>query len=142
MTALTTLTLEAHNLNDDFMADMREAGITVVEIDSPWEVQFTAPREVLESMLRTHWDMDDDEIAEAFQHPAERITDDMLADAVKIDDLDEAVASVMDQVGITEGGVAGMVFASQEWADASEEDRLALMNEWRDQELLHRVEYK
>jgi hypothetical protein len=66
------------------------------------------------------------------------ITDAMLAAAAQIDDLDEALRSVMDQVGITSGDVAGVVFSGSRdaewWAVVSSEDRLRQLGHWRDVE--------
>lgn len=64
------------------------------------------------------------------------ITDDMLIQAAKVDDVDEALRGVMDQVGITDGGVAGMVFSKYEedWPAADPHYRLAMLREWRDVE--------
>ncbi len=59
---IITLTLEAFNMTGEFLAEMEQAGVIVKPIDAPWEVEFTATRNVLETMLRDHWDMDDEEI--------------------------------------------------------------------------------
>lgn len=76
---------------------------------------------------------------------AYRITDDMLAAAAKIDDLDAALKGVMDQVGIDEGGVAGMVFSGEQdsgwWRTADVHYRLAMLREWRDAELAYNLPY-
>ena len=67
-------------------------------------------------------------------HPAYKIADGMLEAAAKIDDPDDAVRSIMDQVGIDEGGVAGIVFSGYRgldwWPTASHHDRLEMLHEW------------
>lgn len=68
---------------------------------------------------------------------AYRIADEMLFAAVKIDDLDTAVRSVMDQVGMTDGTVAGCTFCGQyedDWPTADPHYRLSMLREWRDNE--------
>jgi hypothetical protein len=75
---------------------------------------------------------------------AHRITDDMLIAATLIDDLDAAVKSVMDQVGIDEGGVAGLVFGgvyADAWPTADPHYRLAMLREWRDTERAYNLDY-
>jgi hypothetical protein len=75
---------------------------------------------------------------------AYRITDDMLVDATKIDDVNEALRSVMDQVGIDEGGVAGRVFCGEfeeDWPTADAHYRLAMLREWHDVEKVHNLPY-
>lgn len=68
-----------------------------------------------------------------------KITDDMLVQAAKIDDIDQAVASVMDQVGITDGGVAGLVldYAENWWAGADQAWRLTKLRQWQDAEQVY-----
>lgn len=73
-----------------------------------------------------------------------KITDDMLVAAIQIDDLDEALRSVMDQVGIDEGGVAGMVFSGQrgeDWYTAYPRYRLDMLYYWRDTEQVYDLPY-
>lgn len=74
---------------------------------------------------------------------ADKITDEMLAAAAKIDDIDEAVRSVMDQVGIDEGGVAGIAFSGLEdpWASLSDDERLHWLEGWRDSERVYNEPY-
>jgi hypothetical protein len=71
-------------------------------------------------------------------NPAERITDTMLQAALGVDDLDEAIGTIMEQVGITDGGIAGMVFSGAYnhdwWREADRQDRLWKLCEWRDYE--------
>jgi len=73
-----------------------------------------------------------------------RITDAMLVAAVDIDDLDEALRSVMDQVGIDDGGVAGIVFCGrfeEDWPTASRDYRLTMLQHWREAEQVHNLAY-
>jgi hypothetical protein len=62
------------------------------------------------------------------------ITTEMLLAAAEISDLDEALASVMDQVGITDGGVAGIVFSGDDWRarwpDEHHNSRMAMLWKW------------
>lgn len=79
-------------------------------------------------------DDDDDEPARA----GDAITDEMLEAAAYIDDLDEALRSVMDQVGITDGGCAGLVFSGDKdhnwWQLANASERFDMLCQWRDSE--------
>jgi hypothetical protein len=63
-----------------------------------------------------------------------KIEDHMLAAAAHIHDLDEALRSVMDQVGITDGGVAGMVFSGDKdhswWPNATYAERMEMLWHW------------
>jgi hypothetical protein len=86
------------------------------------------------------WVGDDDVAAAAEEEDAparagDAITDAMLDAAAQIDDLDEAVRSVMDQVGITTGDVAGLHFSGTQdrswWPTASISDRLEMLQGWR-----------
>lgn len=75
---------------------------------------------------------------------ADRITDEMLDIAARSDDLDAAVKGVMDQVGIDEGGVAGMSFCGEPgetWPTANHYDRLSMLCEWRDAERAYNLPY-
>lgn len=66
-----------------------------------------------------------------------RITDAMLVAAVRIDDVDDALYSVMRQVNITTGDVAGVLFAgdyARDWPTADVHYRLQMLREWRDLE--------
>jgi hypothetical protein len=80
-------------------------------------------------------------ISEIEDEPATRragdaITDEMLNVAANINDLDEALRSVMDQVGITTGDCAGIVFSGLEhphatWQEMPLPDRFDKLCEWR-----------
>lgn len=61
------------------------------------------------------------------------VADSMRDVAAQIDDLDEAVKSIMDVVGITTGDVAGLYFAGQpekSWPAASAQERVAMLSGW------------
>jgi hypothetical protein len=62
------------------------------------------------------------------------ITADMLIGAAAINDLDEALRSVMDVVGIDDGGVAGLVFSGDRdrdwWPTAAHTERMEMLRRW------------
>jgi hypothetical protein len=62
----------------------------------------------------------------------------MLQAAAQINDLDEALRSVMDVVGIDDGGVAALVFSGDDWnarwPDEHHNSRMAMLRKWADAE--------
>jgi hypothetical protein len=65
------------------------------------------------------------------------ITAAMIEAASVINDIDDAVHSVMQQVGIDDGTTAGMVLEDyrETWADASTGQRKAWLHKWADAEV-------
>lgn len=66
----------------------------------------------------------------------------LLTQAMETEDLDEALKLIMDALGITDGGVAGVVFsgfdANQKWADAASVlGRRKMMSDWINAELAY-----
>jgi surface antigen len=72
-------------------------------------------------------------------NPGLAITMKMLLAASQIADIDEAVASVQDQVGIDEGDIADMAIGEHRdaWAGATVFERLTWLEQWRDAEIAH-----
>jgi len=71
----------------------------------------------------------------------------LMAKAIEIDDLDAALRAIMDPLGITDGGTAGMYFCRvydndldeyENWRRASASERLAELEEWLRLEEIHR----
>lgn len=61
------------------------------------------------------------------------LTDSDLEAASAVDDVDRALYGLQEKAGITDGGVAGMVFAGgyeARWARASRNERLSMLREW------------
>lgn len=65
-----------------------------------------------------------------------RITEADIDAAVLIDDLDEAVRTLQDKAGITDGGVASMCF-SDEWPNLNAEGRKIEIGNWLAHEELY-----
>jgi len=73
----------------------------------------------------------------------ERITNGMLQMAARLNDIDDAVKSVMDQVGIDDGGVADMEIGDKRavWYDATYVERFNWLSQWREAEVALNFEY-
>lgn len=58
------------------------------------------------------------------------ITEEDIAKAAKIDDPDEALATMMKKAGITTGDVAGVVFSDFPWEEVAYGSRVGKIREW------------
>lgn len=70
-------------------------------------------------------------------NPGLKITDEMLDAASRISDIDEALRTVMDVVGIDDGGVAAMALSHVEsdWPHTTPDQRRQWLNSWRNSEI-------
>ena len=57
-----------------------------------------------------------------------------LAHAARNSDIDAALAPLMALLGITDGGVAALVFDEDGWSDADPTQRLAMLHHWLETE--------
>lgn len=77
-------------------------------------------------------------------HPAFKISDNMLNRACQMQNLEEALDTIMLKVGIQDGGAAGMVFTPDyyaQWPKCDIHDRLAMLQEWREAERTYLIDY-
>ena len=57
---MALININAHCM-DEIAEELAAKGVTVTEIDPPWEYRLEAPRAVLEEVIREHWDFGDSE---------------------------------------------------------------------------------
>lgn len=58
--------IDAHCL-DEIEAELKALQVTVEAVDPPWDYKFSGSRAALETMLRNHWGLPEDELQEVLK---------------------------------------------------------------------------